>query len=1221
MWHWRLLVVVTLFQAVVFSIGSFQVGLSGLFDPLTQQYLAIQQIGGNSTAGATSNFPVNTRFVSFLKRHDQKCQFLKQAANQISNSSALVSSSSCQACSNRFILGKQPVMLNSRSGLLPRTLLTLYGDDHHREYLRWMIQTTYMLDVEFVELDISTLQIVDLCRAETDSRAVVFTAKYTSFHFDMKSKVFTLDGLQYSCSNSGSKASTAGKKKRQIAPAVIDKIMLLVSDPLVRRWYSYLQQHLPTTTRGGIGAMVHFNWSQWDTQLSDTLRSSLDFMNTKNHDLPLEIGNYLLTMPSSAVLSLRADELAVHQSVDLPLFVRLQCFVRSANFSYEQVRFRKVLAPADSILFARYTMCLTSLTPPSFLENSRMAIEIIGKKYTEAAFSNRDMVCSLEEFSRKHPFLGQFTQIRPEDRAICSKNSLDSSTVDSYDKGKHKGSRGVSLKGSVVNTRPNQVATSDLNSTQLAASILEYRQRMCRLRYPERSFKEESGDHLPVALVAGIDREANHLRIFLEQATTIYTGSLRNNYKLVSAFPGELVCNLRLSGVYANPFYFKAHWTPYDIELQLESNIVRKCRQGLITKFTEAIVLLQDPFYIVWKRWREHESKVRKLREDHAHNVTIHERLLSQLQQTIALSSSNTTQSQALHEARQRLASLTPPEPPSTDMLAPPSIDAILSAMDKEMQDDSVATVFGDGAFSLLNATGYAKMPMRSLFLVSYESLLRSAHHFFRDSDSLYTPVDYTIASTGTAATGASSHQHHMLTNYDDDVFLHMLRFAHHPLGSSPERVRCAFSFADPWHSQQLLAGLEDMYRLYQQSDPTMLCSVQRWVRKHIAPHHRRFHFLFPLTNICGEVEDNGKSGQLVQGLDTMAVCQEKYGVRQYRDSAEFIPPVFVGPRDSFDARVVRELIEHTTGIYSGSLESSKAYKAVFPAEDYCGRRMGVIYSFPDLLGLGVRPEKLGGGTIVRIESKGSRTRCRRGVVTHFSTLLALLKDPYVLFLEHLFPKLQPQAVSPGMDLPPDDPRFFMLLQPFTNEWRDFNASLSEQGQMQHSTNSIHEKAQRLLADAFHANSTGDRPHVLGAAADMILRSELYSTLLSQTVFLGSVEAIMDSARRLYQLADINDIAIHVKDHREALFALLETAELQSFASVERLRCGYAFAPESETAALLQRVDVVQRFYQRYPRVLCLVQQWVHSMVSPLDSSTYFLYPSLPRKSMGKGCA
>jgi hypothetical protein len=493
-------------------------------------------------------------------------------------------------------------------------------------------------------------------------------------------------------------------------------------------------------------------------------------------------------------------------------------------------------------------------------------------------------------------------------------------------------------------------------------------------------------------------------------------------------------------------------------------------------------------------------------------------------------------------------------------------------------------------------------MPTRSLFPVSHERLLVDARRIFLDD--AYRPP----AATATAAG---------VINSTDNALVELLRFSSLSPDDDVERFRCAFA-----HVEETTRSIVDeiaQAKAFYDAHPNVLCRVQSWVRNHTTPLHLRAKLLYPLVNVCGFVEAKASF------TTSLGKCREDYASRSYRDQVSSSPAVLIAPKNTPDARVVRVLIEHATGLYTGSTETWSQYKGVFPADEYCGRRMAIIHSPADFLSFSQQED---GEAYLRIESKGARTRCRRGLVTNFVESVVLMKDPFVLIFETLHPQLAANpATARAATIATPEEMFAMAQQPFSDAWQAFNASLNaprspkSSAELEAAESQMLQRLLEVLGRQFApkvvaASNEAPQRHFLGSAVDEFIRSPYYETANGQHFFFGSIEAIVDSARRLSSVRDDVDVSQLVFQQREAFFALLHTARITSYVPVTRLKCGFAFINE-ETVALQQRLEVIRQFYRLYPRVLCQIRLWVGTIFAPHEDSVYALFDPLPH---GKNC-
>eukprot|EP01036_Dinobryon_divergens_P026540 gene26540-35207_t len=117
--------------------------------------------------------------------------------------------------------------------------------------------------------------------------------------------------------------------------------------------------------------------------------------------------------------------------------------------------------------------------------------------------------------------------------------------------------------------------------------------------------------------------------------------------------------------------------------------------------------------------------------------------------------------------------------------------------------------------------------------------------------------------------------------------------------------------------------------------------------------------------------------------------CRVRYKLRIYAPSVRVYPAALIampGP----EAVHVRLLIEHSIGIYSGSIVTDHTLTSVLPGEAFCGKRMSIIHASP-LEGT-FKFLRTGEGVISM--SKASIVKCMRGYIRGLVKGLLVVKDP-----------------------------------------------------------------------------------------------------------------------------------------------------------------------------------------------------------------------------------
>lgn len=1092
------------------------------YDALTNQYLTHHRSTGK----------VN-RAAPFLHAHNHKCRPAHDGFMKLKTSPPsliIPTSKKCSNCKNSFELDRQP---GKPHGLT----LVLYREAKFLPYIHWLVSMVFQLEVDIIDIQKDSPSTIDICK-HSMKRPVVLTSHYSDVNIDATRFVVTLTGLQYTCSDN--------KLAKTYSSARISKLLMLVHDPLLLLWREYVMNHLPSvSSTAETTGMLGFDWARWDDHLSQTLQTKAkEILQAASQGFDVDLGVSLMNLPRSIVLPLRSDELLDRQEVDVHQFLDLYTFLTGANFTYEQVRYRREISPQEYGRFDEATSCLATTFPRK--NATTVGVDHLVQRYIEAAFSFPGLSCQVQHLYSQNPFMKEFPSIVPR-HLMC----------DGY----------------------RDIATPQ--------SRVQQKVHSCQRRYLDRSYRDEVGNKLPVALVGGFDQALYDTRRLFEYATGQYTGALKGNGQMLSLFPAESYCGVHVAGIHATSFNAQPVWSPYDLELRFDPATLRRCRSDFLYKMTHAVLVMNDPFLFLWRRHFDPNGPM-SLRQLVGDEMTP--------------SSGQDPQTATLTHRRLRRGRA-PPSPPTVTRKVPTTLEEIFVYWEETMQQESsTASVFGDGTHQYLHAPRSDIMPTRSMFPVSHERLLVDAQQIFHDD--AYRPP----AATATAAG---------VINSTDNALVELLRFSSLSPDDDVERFRCAFAHVE--ESTRTIVDEIAKAKAFYDAHPQVLCRVQSWVRNHTAPLHRRAKLLYPLVNVCGFVETKESF------TTSLGKCREDYASRSYRDQVTSSPAALIAPKNTPDARVVRVLIEHATGLYTGSTETWSQYKGVFPADEYCGRRMAVIHSPADFLSFSQRED---GEAYLRIESKGARSRCRRGLVTNFVESIVMMKDPFVLIFETLHPQLAANpATARAATIATPEEMFAMVQQPFTADWQAFNASLNKlrspksSAQLEAAESQLLQRLLEILSRHFApkvvaVSNEAPQRHFLGSAVDEFIRSPYYETSNGQQFFFGSIEAIVDSTRRLSSVGDDVDVSQLVFQQREAFFALLHTARVTSYVPVARLKCGFAFIND-ETVALQQRLEVIRQFYRLYPRVLCQIRLWVGTIFAPHEDSVYALFDALPH---GKNC-
>lgn len=150
-------------------------------------------------------------------------------------------------------------------------------------------------------------------------------------------------------------------------------------------------------------------------------------------------------------------------------------------------------------------------------------------------------------------------------------------------------------------------------------------------------------------------------------------------------------------------------------------------------------------------------------------------------------------------------------------------------------------------------------------------------------------------------------------------------------------------------------------------------------------------------------IESDGLTAILAEG------CQKKYGALRFKNdtalddmSDDGIPPLLLSFPGAGNT-MLRRLLEHATGIYSGSIYlSDKELQATFEGEKTCTRLNSVIKGHPSdfiirgQMDLHNRISKNGDKRDkLRGTSKFMRRKCANGKIQHFSKAIFVVREPF----------------------------------------------------------------------------------------------------------------------------------------------------------------------------------------------------------------------------------
>jgi hypothetical protein len=147
-------------------------------------------------------------------------------------------------------------------------------------------------------------------------------------------------------------------------------------------------------------------------------------------------------------------------------------------------------------------------------------------------------------------------------------------------------------------------SNSSLTEGNEQSSALIKREK-CHSLFHQRSFLPDSQKHLPPLLFTFPGSGNTWCRLLIEYGTGIYTGSVYNDDKLLTALPGEFTCNWQVSAVKAHPHTHRAS----DLLSGHYLSDNDKCRRGNIQRFERFVLLIRDPFDSVWSEFQRRVSQ------------------------------------------------------------------------------------------------------------------------------------------------------------------------------------------------------------------------------------------------------------------------------------------------------------------------------------------------------------------------------------------------------------------------------------------------------------------------------------------------------------------------------------------------------------------------------------------------------------------------------------
>ena len=266
--------------------------------------------------------------------------------------------------------------------------------------------------------------------------------------------------------------------------------------------------------------------------------------------------------------------------------------------------------------------------------------------------------------------------------------------------------------------------------------------------------------------------------------------------------------------------------------------------------------------------------------------------------------------------------------------------------------------------------------------------------------------------------------------------------------------------------------------------------------------------------------------------------CRVRYKLRIYAPTVRVYPAALLampGP----EAVHVRLLIEHSIGIYSGSIVTDHTLLSILPGEAFCGKRMSIIHASP-LEGT-FKFLRTGEGAISM--SKASIVKCMKGYIRGLVKGLLVVKDPIYYVWEKY--------------------------------WKDNNVvDLLSVGRIV--SNLSPEEESRMVRSLVAISSN--------YSLDLLSPGNAFKSL---KIYLRSHNAMVVTYEAL----------IHGESYQrtKALRSVLEFIEYNNVLP-ERLRCAYTFL---ELLNVERRIALMHGFFMARKSVLCQVYTNIYQIIRP----------------------
>jgi len=119
--------------------------------------------------------------------------------------------------------------------------------------------------------------------------------------------------------------------------------------------------------------------------------------------------------------------------------------------------------------------------------------------------------------------------------------------------------------------------------------------------------------------------------------------------------------------------------------------------------------------------------------------------------------------------------------------------------------------------------------------------------------------------------------------------------------------------------------------------------------------------------------------------------CKLRYSRKTFIQKVRFHPAVLLAS-PGLESVNIRLLVEHSTGIYSGAMETNSTLVDLLHGEGFCGQRLSIVQANP--VDVTIKFSRTGHG-VVSLTNTGKK-KCMKGLIRGFADAVLLVRDPFM---------------------------------------------------------------------------------------------------------------------------------------------------------------------------------------------------------------------------------